>query len=506
MMMYKAGMNKAVVSVLAASPLFYLAVLVAGGDLGPDPAKKLALLTGDWVICALLLTLSISTIARQYTPARGLLRWRRMAGLWTFFYASLHVMVFVALILGFDGKVLVAELQKRPYITVGFLAWFFLLLLAITSSDRAVRALGKKWKMLHRLVYPALLLALFHVIWQVRSDWSTAFLSSLAGGLLLLERMKEKMKWSLYTSLRRLFVSAPVAEPVDLRGKRIIVTGTSPGSIGFATAQTLARWGARVIITTRSDTEATVAALRAASGGEVQGHGMDLTDASSVKQFSDWYIKTQGEQLDVLINNAGIHLDLRSQWETPHLSADGVEIHWRTNYLGTSQLTHLLLPLLCKTAGHSGDARVVNVVSMLHTRGNNAGLFQPPQPYNSWVAYGLSKLALVHATFEIQRRYGAQQVQAYCLHPGAVFTHIADKGLEGHSLLLALRKKLSAFEKFFLLTPEEGAQTQIYCATRPGLQGGLYYQKCRPAQASPQSLDTEVSARLWEAPASFFVW
>lgn len=308
----------------------------------------------------------------------------------------------------------------------------------------------------------------------------------------------------VYGLLRHLFVSAPFAGQVDLRGKNIIVTGASPGSIGFATARTLATWGAQVIITTRKDTEATVVAVRAASGGEVQGHVMDLTDAASVKNFAEWYVKTQGERLDVLINNAGIHLDLRSQWKTPRLTADGFEIHWRTNYLGTSQLTHLLLPLLCKTAQHSGDARVVNVVSMLHTRGNNAGLFQPPSPYNSWVAYGLSKLALMHATFEIQRRYPAQRVQAYCLHPGAVFTNIADKGLEGHPVLSAIRKKLAALEGFFLLTPEEGAQTQIYCATHPVLAGGLYYQKCCPAKASDDSADRQVAARLWEDTERWF--
>lgn len=175
---------------LAPAPLVYLAVLIFTQSLGPDPAKRLALLSGDWTLSALLLTLSISAITRQYPPARYLLRWRRMAGLWTFFYASLHIAVFVVLYLGLDGKVLLAELQKRPYIMLGFLAWLCLCALAITSSDYAVRALGRKWKVLHRLVYPALLLALGHVAWQVRSDWSHAFFFSLAGFLLLAERLK----------------------------------------------------------------------------------------------------------------------------------------------------------------------------------------------------------------------------------------------------------------------------------------------------------------------------
>jgi NAD(P)-dependent dehydrogenase (short-subunit alcohol dehydrogenase family) len=296
---------------------------------------------------------------------------------------------------------------------------------------------------------------------------------------------------------------APFAQPVDLRGKKIIVTGCSPNSIGFATAKTLASWGATVIVTTRSKPEVVKAALDAAllkSGqeGTITAHALDLCQTQSVSAFVDWYKATQGEQLDVLINNAGIHLDLRSQWQEPNRTSDGFEIHWRTNYLGTFQLTQLLLPLLSKTAEQSGDARVVNVVSMLHTRGRNKYFFQPQEIYNSWVAYGTSKLALVHHTFEIQRRYAACGLQAYCLHPGAVFTNIADKGLEGHTFLNALRKIFSPVEAFFLLTPEEGAQTQIHCATSPNLQGGIYYRQCRPAPVSDESADVQVSKKLWE--------
>src|SRR3546814_2341650 len=96
------------------------------------------------------------------------------------------------------------------------------------------------------------------------------------------------------------------------------------------------------------------------------------------------------------------------------------------------QLTNALLPLLLRSAAQTCDARIVNVVSMLHTRGRNEFLFTPITPYNSWVAYGTSKLALVHATFELQRHHAAAGLQAYCLHPGAVFSNIADKGLSGN--------------------------------------------------------------------------
>jgi len=300
--------------------------------------------------------------------------------------------------------------------------------------------------------------------------------------------------------LRQLFSAAPYAQPVELQGKTIIVTGASPGSIGFETARILAAWGASVVITTRSAPQAALAALeQAGAPSRISAHPLDLCRADSVARFVDWYTATHGGRLDVLINNAGVHLDLLSQWKEQHRTEDGFEIHWRTNYLGTSHLTQRLLPLLQAAAAQTGEARIVNVVSMLHARGTNGGLFEPLRPYNSWVAYGLSKLALIHATFEMQRRYaGTSKVQAYCLHPGAVYTNIAGKGLAGNRVIETVRNALSPVEAFFLLTPEEGAQTQVYCATQPRLAGGLYYDKCRPAQASAETPDSSVAARLWE--------
>lgn len=289
------------------------------------------------------------------------------------------------------------------------------------------------------------------------------------------------------------------ASATGLSGKHILVTGASEQSIGFATACLLAQWGANVSVTTRQNTQRIVQALRAAShGGAVDGDDLDLTDAQSVAAFAAWYRHTHGERLDALVNNAGIHLDLRSEWKTPTLTADGHEIHWRTNYLGTAQLTHLLLPLLLQTATQHGDARVVNVVSQLHSKGRNAALFAPLEPYNSWRAYGTSKLALVHHANEIERRYGAQGLHAYSLHPGAVYTRIADKGLDGHRLIGLIRKILAPVEAFFLLSPEQGAQTSVHCATAPGLPGGRYYVDCKETSPAADAQDTSAAARLWD--------
>ena len=304
---------------------------------------------------------------------------------------------------------------------------------------------------------------------------------------------------------RKLFVRTTYAEPVDLAGKVVIVTGTGSGSLGFATARALAKWRASVVVTTRSNTDAIVEELRAElpddeARARVTGHSLDLSDPDSVEGFTRWFIGTRGDKLDVLVNNAGVHLDLLSKWKEPHLTGDGFETHWRINYLGTVHLTHRLLPLLQKAGDGTGDARIVTVGSQLYKKGSNEDMFETTRPYSSWNAYGNSKLALMHMTSEIQRRYANRShLQAYCLHPGAVFTRVADKGLEGTGLIEKVRGAMSPIEAFFLKTPDEGAQTQIHCATHPALEGDVYFTECQPTQTGEDARDAEVAGRLWES-------
>lgn len=303
------------------------------------------------------------------------------------------------------------------------------------------------------------------------------------------------------SGLRKLFVHTKLAEPVDLAGKTIIVTGAGPGSLGFATARTLASWGASLVVTTRANTETIVEALQAElpaeAGTRIEGHSLDLSERESVERFAGWFTEIHSDRLDVLINNAGVHLDLLSQWKQPRLT-DGFETHWRINYLGTAQLTHLLLPLLAQSGEATGDARIVNVGSHLYAKGSNEDMFERTRPYNSWAAYGNSKLALMHMTSELQRRQAQPaNVQAYCLHPGAVFTKVADRGLEGVGWAAKLRTAMAPVEAYFLKTPEEGAQTQIHCATKPGLGGYVYFKECTPVEPGRDALDMDVAARLW---------
>ncbi len=305
--------------------------------------------------------------------------------------------------------------------------------------------------------------------------------------------------------LRKLFVRTTFAEPADLAGKVAIVTGTGPASLGFATARTLAAWGASVVATTRSNTDAIVQKLRAElpddeARARLTGHSLDLSDRDSVEEFARWFNETRGDQLDVLVNNAGVHLDLLSRWKEPHPTGDGFEAHWRINYLGTAHLTHRLLPLLEKAGEETGDARIVTVGSHIYKKGSNADMFEATRPYSSWNAYGNSKLALMHMTSELQRRYADRShLQAYCLHPGSVFTRVADKGLEGTGVIAKVRSAMAPVEAFFLKTPDEGAQTQIHCATHPGLRGDVYFTECRAKEPGGDARDAEVAGKLWES-------
>jgi NAD(P)-dependent dehydrogenase (short-subunit alcohol dehydrogenase family) len=277
------------------------------------------------------------------------------------------------------------------------------------------------------------------------------------------------------------------AEPVDLTGRTVLVTGATPGSLGAATARVLRSWGARVAVTTRTGTSE----ARTALGPDVLGHPLDLADAGSVEALVQWCAAEVGP-LDVLVNNAGIHLDLRSRWKEPRLTADGHELHWRTNYLGTAHLTHALLPLLLQGI----SPRVVTVVSKLHARGTNAALDAPLDPYDSWAAYGTSKLALIHLTTELARRCPA--VRTAALHPGSVYTRIADRGLEEQRLLGRVRRVLAPLERRALLTPEQGAQTTLHCATAADVVSGGYYQRCALTAPSEDARDAAAASALWD--------
>lgn len=151
---------------LALLPLAWLVFAAATDRLGANPAEALIRSGGDWTLRLLCLTLA-ATPLRQLTGWSALARFRRMLGLFTFFYALLHFLSYAWLDMGFDLTAIVADIAKRPFILVGTAALLLLLPLAATSFNRAIRALGaKRWQALHRLVYGIAGLALLHFFWM----------------------------------------------------------------------------------------------------------------------------------------------------------------------------------------------------------------------------------------------------------------------------------------------------------------------------------------------------
>jgi methionine sulfoxide reductase heme-binding subunit len=156
-------------------PFLVLVFKVFQSDLGPDPAKELALLTGEWAINFLLLALAMTPL-RQLSGRVEFAQRRRMVGLFALFYASAHFMVWVVFLLGLRWGAIIEEVVERPYITVGFSSFLILVALGVTSPRAMVRRLGKNWRRLHRLVYVAGVLAVVHLVWIVRTDLSQAFI------------------------------------------------------------------------------------------------------------------------------------------------------------------------------------------------------------------------------------------------------------------------------------------------------------------------------------------
>ncbi len=169
-------------------PLAQLAFQLAFEDLGPDPAKLLMQSTGEWGLRGLAIVLLAAPLAQR--GWRGLFRYRRVLGLSLFFYVSLHFLLFAQVYVDWSGALLVEELKERPYVLVGFSAWLALLPLTLTSTDRSRRALGRRWRQLHRLIYPATVLAWLHLFWLARSDLGEALVYGLAFAALLLWRFR----------------------------------------------------------------------------------------------------------------------------------------------------------------------------------------------------------------------------------------------------------------------------------------------------------------------------
>ncbi len=150
-------------------PLGWLAWGAVTNNLGPDPTAAISFATGLATLRLLTITLAITPVRRLWTKLSWLIKFRRLLGLFAFFYGSLHLLAYIALYAGFDVNAMAADVAKRRFITMGVAAWLLLLPLALTSTNWAIRKLGgKRWNRLHKLVYVAAVCGAIHYWWQVK--------------------------------------------------------------------------------------------------------------------------------------------------------------------------------------------------------------------------------------------------------------------------------------------------------------------------------------------------
>ncbi len=168
--MRKAKWVKPAIWVMCLAPLAYLAWLAWKSDLGANPIERVEHFTGDWTLRLIVATLAITPL-RELLGSPELIRFRRLIGLFAFFYACLHFMAYVGLDQFFDMPAILADIAKRPYVTAGFTGFVLLIPLAVTSTAGSIRRLGgKRWQKLHRLIYVTAVAGVIHYYWLVKSD------------------------------------------------------------------------------------------------------------------------------------------------------------------------------------------------------------------------------------------------------------------------------------------------------------------------------------------------
>ena len=195
------------IAVVCLLPLGRLIALGFSGGLGANPIEFITRSTGTWTLVGLMVTLSITPL-RRLSGWAGLIRYRRMLGLFTFFYVCLHFVTYIWLDQFFDPAAIVKDIIKRPFITVGFSAFVLLIPLAATSTRVMIRRLGRRWQQLHRLVYAIAILGVVHYLWLVKKDLTEPLIYGAVLTLLLLMRLPWGV--TLLQAIRNRLVSAEV--------------------------------------------------------------------------------------------------------------------------------------------------------------------------------------------------------------------------------------------------------------------------------------------------------
>uniref|UniRef100_A0A8D8W949 Retinol dehydrogenase 14 n=1 Tax=Cacopsylla melanoneura TaxID=428564 RepID=A0A8D8W949_9HEMI len=280
-----------------------------------------------------------------------------------------------------------------------------------------------------------------------------------------------------------------------LDGKTVIITGCNTG-IGKVTAQTLYGIGAKVIMACRDveKAESTATEIRQhpvadpeKPHGEVLVKKLDLASFKSIRECAQ-EINQSESSIHMLINNAGVMMCPKDQTE------DGFELQFGTNHLGHFLFTLLLLPKIIKSA----PAKIINLSSLAHERGViNFDDVNGEKTYSSIKQYQQSKLANVLFTKELAERLEGKNVNVYAVHPGIVKTELGrymdDTYFTGARFLARI------VFGWWMKTPEQGAQTTLYCALdeTAAKETGLYYSDCKVAKSAPLTHDKELSKKLW---------
>jgi NAD(P)-dependent dehydrogenase (short-subunit alcohol dehydrogenase family) len=289
-----------------------------------------------------------------------------------------------------------------------------------------------------------------------------------------------------------------VLEGIDLTGKRILVTGASTG-LGEETTRALSAHGATVTMAVRDPERGGAAAARirsAAPDADLEVMVLDLASLGDVRRFATEFLSAH-DQLDVLINNAGVMACPQAA------TADGFELQIGTNHVGHFLLTQLLDPTL------GAGSRVVALSSAGH-RFSDVELDDPNfehTAYDPWVAYGRSKTANALFAVELDRRLRERGAHAYSLHPGGIITELGRHLTE--ETMAALTDSVPDGEAIEWKTVPQGAATSVYAATAPELDGhgGAYLEDCGVARPNPDpvsrggikpyAIDLARAAALW---------
>jgi methionine sulfoxide reductase heme-binding subunit len=191
------GSAKAIVFAICLAPFLWLAFRAWSGRLSVNPIEDITLTTGIWALRFLVISLAVTPV-RRLTGWNRLVQYRRMLGLFAFFYATLHVATYVVLDLFFAWNLIFADILKRPFITAGMVAFVTMVPLALTSTRGWIRRLGRRWQLLHRLVYLSAIAAAVHYLWKVKVViGSPVYYAAIVAALLLF-----RVAWTMRASRR----------------------------------------------------------------------------------------------------------------------------------------------------------------------------------------------------------------------------------------------------------------------------------------------------------------